>query len=1253
MRIRVLVAIAAAVALLALPAIARAAEPGLVGQWHFDTSSGTGVNATTPDTSGYGNTGHFPGTPTLGPGRFGSAFAGPLGAEPMTAASSGSLQPSVVSVTAWVKQNGNPGVLKYIVAKGDFRYVPNGSDCAGSSYAIYTGYSGRPGLTFYARTANGTTRGSANLTDNTKVFDGQWHAITGTWDGSNARLYVDGQAVSGSQSGTTTGAIQYGGTLQKHSELGVGAYPDANQCVDNSKFPGQIDEVRVHNRALSAAEIAKLHSKTATTPPDLTPPGGGGGGGGGGGKPAASFTVPTTASGPLGRTVLNARATRGASRLLWDLNNDGRTDFNLPASQPYLSLNLPGTKATTVRLTAVGTGGASSFVKTIDPGGKPLSSSLLNLIKPPVIGASTINPFLFTDAGLGFSIGCSDTTVVFNLVEAQGCFDRVNDVTQVPTRERDVVQAHYSSEKVSGVVTSICTQAARGQLPQSKCDDARRFFPDKGLDVYVSDRAVKLNGLKITPHGGAHVVVYPSQQRVISSDASVAWGSFSVPISGPLDMDLKNSTVHVTGKAKNPDYIPEGKARLLYFDAGKSVPSIGNFKLNGTVELDLEGVNGIRSSTGSVHLQLPPVFSIFGGSPPTADVQLVADNTNGGPQLNNLDMRVPEAYLGAVWFTDLRFAFARTGHIDGDYNEGTSCDRKEWKAQGNMYIAGGNPKTGNAGFKLTPPPSQNGVGFCAGNFKHAGGAIVFGGPIPQPQIFPGVFVTDLNAAVQLDPTLVRGGAGIDVGKVAHVDGAFLVAFATPGQPYRLTTQDAGGEFAPLAGNLFKSTTVAVGGDVVIRNVPVYGDLQMGNGAAMYSYPDFFAFAGGVRIPVPGMSIEGGVSGWSQVAARKFEAEGHVSACIAGLKPFCIGAQGMVGSRGMSACGSFAGLHPGGGLLWGHWPTVWPIDGCKPSRFWEQYTASASADRVTFKVAKGEKVKQFKLPGKGGAPSIKMTGPGGETLTTAGTTYARTAHMVAVRQDGGQATYGGVKDGKPGTYVITRLPGSVALGRLAASRPGYDNDFSARVTGKGAVRTLHYDARRKGGKKVTFVERGGIGIKILKTVTGGRGSFRFRPAFGPATSRRIVALASLDGSPIPAQTLAHYRVKRIPKTGRPRHVRLRRKGTTLIVRWTKATGATRYGIKLKGGNAKSRTYKVAARRRSLRLKNVPLTYGGTVAVSAQGVLGDWAKPRTARYKRRKAPFTALQSKARNERLAAKREAAAYAKKHKKQHGKKHH
>ena len=135
-RSTVLLALLLGLALLGHPGRALAVEPGLVGQWHFDSYSGTGINASTPDSSGHGGTGYFAGTPTFSAGRFGSAFNGPVSAEPMMVSRpSGAwgLEPSnAVSVTAWVKRNGDPGVLKYIVAKGDFRYAQTAATAPGA-----------------------------------------------------------------------------------------------------------------------------------------------------------------------------------------------------------------------------------------------------------------------------------------------------------------------------------------------------------------------------------------------------------------------------------------------------------------------------------------------------------------------------------------------------------------------------------------------------------------------------------------------------------------------------------------------------------------------------------------------------------------------------------------------------------------------------------------------------------------------------------------------------------------------------------------------------------------------------------------------------------------------------------------------------------------------------------------------------------------------------------------------------------------
>lgn len=186
----------------------------------------------------------------------------------------------------------------------------------------------------------------------------------------------------------------------------------------------------------------------------------------------------------------------------------------------------------------------------------------------------------------------------------------------------------------------------------------------------------------------------------------------------------------------------------------------------------------------------------------------------------------------------------------------------------------------------------------------------------------------------------------------------------------------------------------------------------------------------------------------------------------------------------------------------------------------------------------------------------------------------------------------MKDGTPGTYTITPLPGSAPLGALSETRPGYDSDFAARVTGKGAERTLHYDARRRGGGQVVgFYERGANVFRRLVTSHGGRGTLVFRPAAGAGGARRIVARATIDGVPIPDQVLGRFRVAPVLRTGRPGRVRLRRRGSALLVSFTPAAGAARYAVVIQRTDGAQRRFLVSARRRSLRVRHATLTQGG--------------------------------------------------------------
>jgi hypothetical protein len=187
--------------------------------------------------------------------------------------------------------------------------------------------------------------------------------------------------------------------------------------------------------------------------------------------------------------------------------------------------------------------------------------------------------------------------------------------------------------------------------------------------------------------------------------------------------------------------------------------------------------------------------------------------------------------------------------------------------------------------------------------------------------------------------------------------------------------------------------------------------------------------------------------------------------------------------------------------------------------------------------------------------------------------------------------------------------------------------------------LTYDARKRGGQRVTFYERGNNVMKAIKTVTGGRGKVGFKPSFGPGGRRQIVAQATVDGIAIRPQTLATFRMAAPRRTGKPRRVLLTRRGGSLLVSWSKARGATRYGVLVKETTGRQRQFKVGAGRRSLRVRRFPLTEGARVYVSARGGLGDWAKPRASnRIKASRRAYRALQDSAHNERRTAQKRKA---------------
>jgi hypothetical protein len=79
------------------------------------------------------------------------------------------------------------------------------------------------------------------------VSDANWHYVVGERAGGNILIYVDGLLV-GSFANVRTGSVS--STIS----LSMG------QFSSTSFFPGLIDDVRIYNRALSAAEISAMYS---------------------------------------------------------------------------------------------------------------------------------------------------------------------------------------------------------------------------------------------------------------------------------------------------------------------------------------------------------------------------------------------------------------------------------------------------------------------------------------------------------------------------------------------------------------------------------------------------------------------------------------------------------------------------------------------------------------------------------------------------------------------------------------------------------------------------------------------------------------------------------------------------------------------------------------------------------------------------------------------------------------------------------
>ncbi|MDQ3970395.1 MAG: PKD domain-containing protein, partial [Thermoproteota archaeon] len=182
--------------------------------------------------------------------------------------SSSSLQLTRMSVASWFKTTTNHADTSFIVNKGG-----HGSETPGQNINYGIHMTGSETITAMIETQSGVDHAA---TSTSAYNDGQWHYAVMTYDGTTVRLYIDGAQVA---SKSTAGAVPDNTGTQP---VRVGA----NSRAADRFFTGNVDEVRVWNRALTSTEVSNAYNSgafdtngqvlylnfgTTTTPPPPPP----------------------------------------------------------------------------------------------------------------------------------------------------------------------------------------------------------------------------------------------------------------------------------------------------------------------------------------------------------------------------------------------------------------------------------------------------------------------------------------------------------------------------------------------------------------------------------------------------------------------------------------------------------------------------------------------------------------------------------------------------------------------------------------------------------------------------------------------------------------------------------------------------------------------------------------------------------------------------------------------------------------------
>jgi hypothetical protein len=652
------------------------------------------------------------------------------------------------------------------------------------------------------------------------------------------------------------------------------------------------------------------------------------------------------------------------------------------------------------------------------------------------------------------------------------------------------------------LATSTCTTAGFGVLVAENEGGGCWGHEPKNPNLDVSLGEVDINGLRIIPDPGVRIGIDPKLHTIDTT------GKVRVVLTAAgVNITLFHDELHAK--------IPTGAIGEELFDLHeKQPPLVEGFPIDGDVDIKLVK-GGVQIP---ISLTLP---AYFGGITGSATLEATMP---GGLKLKSLEFKVGDANFGALELKEVDVSYQLEGEI--------------WKGEGEVQVPAGG---GAVDAKVS-------VEFDKGKFVK--GSLDVGLP------YPGIPLDDTDPPPQL--YLSHGGLelGLSPLKLAGEIGFGVTPLKPPGD----------GERRDYAFSLDGKLSVAFGKPVTIT-AEAQGYLykmELANAKLVYKIPNQVSLDAEAKYDLGLIKFKGLLNAIVDPEHKIYAGKLKTAVFFHLPDPFSDleipGLTVEINNEG------FAAYVPPPGftipappfLLFGtisyHWgdalPKVFlyqdktgkalPVNPLVKHEGGTVSRVHARATAVGFTVPANAPTASLVVHGSGGAPSVVLVAPDGQRLDPAAKPDPSAATMAGAVQDAkAHTTYVGIQHPAAGNWRVEQAPGShapIARAEASVSAPG--PKISAKLGGHGLRRTVRYRTSASAGLAIAFAEQTGSSLRVIGHAHAGSGTIRFRPAFGPAGRRSLVALVTHEGLPAASEQLGTFVVPRPPRPGRAKKLRVK-------------------------------------------------------------------------------------------------------------------